>query len=81
MIPAAGFFLLYMRSHRKRVAITAASWLLYTVYEYGMKVRWLCSGECNIRVDLLLLYPMLLLASIVALIAGLRTVGGARSIT
>ena len=25
-----------------------------------MKRRWLCSGECNIRVDLLVIYPALL---------------------
>jgi hypothetical protein len=38
-------------------------WGLYAAYETGMQQRWLCSGECNIRVDLLLIYPFLLLAS------------------
>jgi hypothetical protein len=37
-----------------------------------MKLRWLCSGECNIRVDLLVLYPLLLLVSLIALRRGLR---------
>jgi hypothetical protein len=36
---------------------------LYAAYETGMQQRWLCTGECNIRVDLLLIYPILLLAS------------------
>lgn len=39
-------------------------WVLYAAYETGMKQRWLCTGECNIRVDLLLIYPILILSSI-----------------
>jgi hypothetical protein len=38
------------------------AWLLYAAYEVGMKQRWLCTGECNIRIDLLAIYPLLLLA-------------------
>jgi hypothetical protein len=37
-----------------------------------MKRRWLCSGECNIRVDLLVIYPALLLGLVVAGISLLR---------
>jgi hypothetical protein len=33
-----------------------------------MHQRWLCTGDCNIRLDLLLLYPVLLVTSIVAVI-------------
>jgi len=33
-----------------------------------MKVRILCSGECNIRVDLLLIYPILILVSLAGVI-------------
>jgi hypothetical protein len=47
-------------------------WLFYSVYELGMKLRWLCSGECDIRVDLLLIYPVLLIASAAALVSLLR---------
>ena len=36
-------------------------WLLYAAYETGMQQRWLCSGECNIRIDLLVIYPILLI--------------------
>jgi hypothetical protein len=39
------------------------AWALYAVYETGMHQRWLCTGECNIRVDLLLILPVLLLMS------------------
>ena len=35
-------------------------WLSYSVYEFLMYKRVLCSGECNIRVDLLLIYPILI---------------------
>jgi len=72
LVPAALFVVLYRASGRKVAAAAAALWLLYTVYEYGMHRRWLCTGECNIRVDLLLLYPVLWIISIVALIVAIR---------
>ena len=48
--------------------IAAAVWLLYGLYETGMRLRLLCSGECNIRIDLLVIYPLLALLSIIALL-------------
>ncbi len=52
---------------RRRIAVLMGGvWLVYAVYETGMKLRWLCSGECNIRIDLLVLYPLLLVALVVA---------------
>lgn len=47
-------------SRRKAFFVLSVLWLLYAVYEYFMYKRVLCSGECNIRVDLLLIYPALL---------------------
>jgi hypothetical protein len=47
-------------------------WLLYALYETGMQQRWLCSGECNIRVDLLVIYPALLIGLLVAALSLLR---------
>ena len=47
--------------------------MLHLPYEYAMKLRILCSGECNIRVDLLLLYPALLVLSLAALVAVVKT--------
>jgi len=32
-----------------------------------MKLRLLCSGDCNIRLDLMVLYPALLIISVVGL--------------
>lgn len=45
---------------RRGLAVVVMAWAAYAVYEYLMYRRVLCSSECNIRVDLLLIYPLLL---------------------
>ena len=61
------------RLARRRVGVGAGiAWLLYGLYEFGMRQRWLCSGECNIRIDLLVIYPLLAIALAVAAISLLR---------
>jgi hypothetical protein len=61
------------RARARRTAIVVGViWLLYAVYETAMRLRWLCSGECNIRVDLLLIYPLLLAATLVGIVSLLR---------
>lgn len=74
---AGGVFLLLALLSRSRAVIAAAAaWSAYGLYEYGMKMRWLCTGECNIRVDLLLIYPVLVVLSVVAVyIAVSRRIG------
>src|SRR5262245_44188388 len=69
VLVGAIFLALYRHAARRRLLITGVLWMLYAAYEYGMKQRILCSGECNIRVDLLLLYPLLFLLSAMALIS------------
>ncbi len=49
--------------------IVGGCWIMYSLYETAMRLRWLCSGECNIRVDLLLIYPFLLIATVVAVVS------------
>ena len=53
---AAGIGLVLLglaRRAHSRVAVGAGvAWLLYGLYEFAMKQHWLCSGECNIRIDL-----------------------------
>lgn len=61
------------RSHRKTPVLVGISWLLYALYETGMKQRWLCTGECNIRVDLLLIYPVLLAGLVAAAVSLYRS--------
>ena len=75
VLPAIAFLGLYRITRRPFVVVVALAWLLYGIYEYAMHERILCSGECNIRVDLLAIYPALVVASGVALglaAAGLR---------
>jgi len=38
-----------------------------------MKARVLCSGECNIRVDLLVISPVLWILTIAAIVQFIRT--------
>ncbi len=49
----------------------AMVWALYAGYEALMYARILCTGECNIRVDLLLIYPALLISTVWLVIAGI----------
>jgi hypothetical protein len=72
LIPAVLFLALYRVSGKKLAALMAYTWLLYALYEYAMRRRWLCSGECDIRVDLLLLYPILVFASLAGLVVAVR---------
>jgi hypothetical protein len=60
---------MFARCRHRIVLVAAMAWFAYVPYELAMKWRILCSGECNIRVDLLLLYPplaFLLLAGVFA---------------
>jgi len=72
LVPAALFAWMYFRYRRRVVLVAALAWLTYFPYEQAMKLRILCSGECNIRVDLLLLYPLLALVSLWAVVAYAR---------
>lgn len=72
LLPGLLFLGLFWRTRRRSVLLASLFWLIYTAYEYGMALRLLCTGECNIRVDLLLIYPALLLMSLWGLAAALR---------
>lgn len=68
LAPAVLFFVLFAISRHRLVLAAGISWLAYFPYEYGMKLRILCSGECNIRIDLLVIYPGLILISLAGLV-------------
>lgn len=72
LLPGVVFLAVYRASRRGWAAAAGVAWLLYTAYEMGMRLRWLCTGECNIRVDLLLIYPLLALLSVAAIVSALR---------
>ena len=66
-VPGAVFVALFAVSRKLLVLIAAVAWLAYLPYEYAMKLRLLCSGDCDIRLDLMVLYPALLIISVVGL--------------
>ena len=72
IVPGVVFLVAYRVQHRRWAAAAGLAWLLYAVYEMGMRLRWLCTGECNIRVDLLLIYPLLAILSVAAIVSALR---------
>ena len=55
-------------THSQLLLATGALGIGYGIYEYLMQIRVLCSGECNIRVDLLLIYPVLLALTLASLV-------------
>lgn len=69
LVPALVFAWLFFRCRRSLVLLASLAWLAYFPYELTMKLRILCSGECNIRVDLLLFYPLLAIMSALAIYA------------
>jgi hypothetical protein len=67
------------RARRGVVVSVGVVWLLYAGYELGNQQRWWCSGECNIRIDLLVIYPVLLLGVVAAVVSLGRGAAGPRS--
>jgi hypothetical protein len=67
LAPAILFAVLSVVLKRRSILAIALLWFAYIPYEYAMLLRILCSGECNIRVDLLLIYPVLLASSVAGL--------------
>ena len=67
LFPAVIFLLLYLRQRSRWAFFASLLWFMYTLYEFSMQLKLLCAGECNIRVDLLLVYPLLMIISTVAL--------------
>lgn len=71
---AVGVLLLSLgiRGGRRSAISAGLVWVLYALYETGMKYRWLCSGECDIRIDLIVIYPALLVAAFIGVVSLLR---------
>jgi hypothetical protein len=67
-LPAAVFAGLYFVKPRMGILIAALCWAGYAILETLNWARITCSGECNIRVDLLVIYPVLWIASIAAVV-------------
>ena len=67
LIPALIFAACGYVTRRRRVWGAAGAWAFYALWEFGMDNRILCSGECNIRIDLLLIIPALIILTILGL--------------
>lgn len=72
LLPSVAFGVAGYRWRRASIWVAAIAWLLYAVYETAMSRRILCSGDCDIRVDLLLIYPILLIVSGAAVLSAFR---------
>jgi hypothetical protein len=62
---------------RLGVIVAAIVWLLYAVYEYYVASGVLCDANCNIRVDVILIWPLMWIATLFGIYApGQWTLGG-----
>lgn len=68
LIPIALFAIIALLARARFAFIVTLLWVVYGIYEWLMFARILCSGDCNIRMDLLFIYPVLLLLSLTTLI-------------
>lgn len=67
-VPALLFLAAAVATARIACWIAAAAWATYGFYELAMSDGLFCSGGCNIRIDLLVISPVLLGLTLVALI-------------
>jgi hypothetical protein len=63
---AVGHLVVAAQRPRLALIVSGGLWLLYAVYEYHIANGTLCDKDCNIRVDLLLLWPILVLVTLYA---------------
>jgi hypothetical protein len=59
---------MYRANRRRLIAITSALWALYTLYELSISLGFTCPEGCNIRVDLIIIFPILLIMSALGII-------------
>ena len=59
---------MYVRFHRRLSLVAGSAWVLYGIYEGALQGGWICSQACNIRIDLLLIFPALALLSFVVVL-------------
>jgi hypothetical protein len=74
---AMAVILLVAGSQRPRLGVFVAAilWLLYAYYEYLIVTGVLCDEKCNIRVDLVLFFPVLWVATYYAYRSYMRPPG------
>lgn len=68
LVPAIFFIFLYRRWRARSAAVVALAWTLYAGWEWMLQYGGWCDDDCNIRVDLLVIYPTLIALSVVAVV-------------
>jgi hypothetical protein len=56
-------------THRGLATTVGVMWLMYSLWEFAIKQRWLCRGDCDIRADLVFIYPVLFVGSVAAVVS------------
>jgi hypothetical protein len=69
LVPGVVLALMFSHCRRRLVLAASLSWVVYALYELANRLRITCSGECNIRVDLLLIYPLLAAVTLAAVVS------------
>lgn len=67
-LPALLFLATALATARISCWIAAVAWAIYGFYELAMSDGLFCSRGCNIRIDLLVISPLLLGLTLVALV-------------
>jgi hypothetical protein len=70
LVVAGVLFWLWRRSGRAIALVAAIVWLAYSLWEFALQIF---TPEVNIRVDLLLFYPILLITGVLGLAFGLAS--------
>ncbi|MGB8816632.1 MAG: hypothetical protein WCC66_01790 [Rhizobiaceae bacterium] len=72
LIVIGAFFVLLLRFRRSSVIfpLTIAAWI--GAFAWNAWILSTCPGDCNIRVDLVLIAPLVLIATVFSLIEALR---------
>jgi hypothetical protein len=68
-VPAILFAIGYFKFRKKSSMVAAILWTLYGLYEYSILLGISCGEDCSIRADLLIIYPVLLVTSVIAIIS------------
>lgn len=69
LAPTALFFIFYIKTKWRPILIPTFMWFFYVIYEAGIKYGVFCSGECNVRADLIIILPLLAIVTLVSLVA------------
>ena len=57
------FYFIFKKHASKTAFVTVFLWFVYGAYESMLRFGYLCPEGCNIRIDLIVIYPVLLFSS------------------